>query len=635
MKIIYYLIITAALIIQSIFSIRAQSTEGREFWLTFGRNSNTTSTSGLNLQIRIASGPQLTKGTFYFTNLGTEYEFSIDAQQVYTYNLSIAEMQAVYNTTMGVSNLSIHIITDYSVTVYVMNQAGPYLEATNILPVTAIGNNYYQISYTPSPSYLDAYAVIAIEDNTRVYHNGAPMPYQGGILNAGQVYYRTSSTDMTGAHITSDKSVAFFALNQCAQVPIGYDYCDPLIQQLAPVETWGKNFLVPVSNQGINIARVVASQNNTNVTQIGGIIRLGVPGAQTSLTNLQAGQFVELEVSVANGGCYIQSLDKPIGVCAYLPSSSFTGSGDPAQSWLPAIEQTTTRTLISPFLLDYINAHYALVSTSTATKNNTMVSIGGALPSILVGGTWVDNVAAQMSFYAMPLTNASASHFFTNSAGLVVMCYGLGGTSSYYYLAGSAMRDLAAAFYANDVHYQDFESSPICENEIEFRAEIEGLHVEPERLKWYIDGVEETSARDQETWSKTFSPGEYEIKMWVRYENDDTISMKGTLKICELAAAFYANNVHHQVLADTTFCSNDVDFYAELKGVHSDHGSLKWYINGVEEEAARDKPEWSKIFSNGEYEIKMWVRFENDETESIINTLKILKPWIKIRNYRY
>jgi hypothetical protein len=97
-------------------------------------------------------------------------------------------------------------------------------------------------------------------------------------------------------------------------------------------------------------------------------------------------------------------------------------------------------------------------------------------------------------------------------------------------------------------------------------------------------------------------------------------------------AAFYANEVLHSELPDTTFCNKQVNFRAEVQGLHPDQGSLKWYTDGSEETSAET---WSKSFENGEYEIKMWVRFENDEEITIISTLKIQALWIKMRNIRY
>jgi len=420
-----------------------QTVEGTEFWLTFGANAvDGHSLSEVDLQIRIVSGASPATGTIHFTNLGTSVDFNIPARQVYTYNLNNAQKQAVYNTKMEKSNRSIYITSNESVTVYALNQLVATTDATNVLPVTALGTEYYQISYAPHPFYLDAYAVVGVKNNTRLYHDGT----LAATLDVGDVYYGTSKTDMTGAHITADNSVAFFAVNQGTNIPVGITAADCLMQQLPPVNTWGKNFFVPVSHRTRDIVRIVASRDSTNITQTGGRLLFPARG-QKNLTNLRAGQFVELEVSLKNNGCFIQA-DKPVGVCAYLTGCSYNPGGisDPAQSWLPAIEQTATETLIAPFIptgSTALNAHYALVITPTATKDDTKVSIGGATATVLSGGSWRDNAAASMSFYTMPLTKPTASYNFTNQAGLIIMCYGVGSAESYYFLAYSAMRNLS------------------------------------------------------------------------------------------------------------------------------------------------------------------------------------------------
>ena len=517
MKQIYFAFFAIALL--GISSLKAQTTEGTEFWLTFGKNEGAYGTSS-DLYIKIVSGSEPTTGEIHFTNLGTSVPFSIPAQQVFTYELD-TEKQAVYNTTTGVTNLSIHITSTESVSVYAMNQAYATTDATNIYPVATLGLEYYQISYTAVMGRNDAFAVIAIENDTEVKHNGTLIPYQGGKLNAGQVYYKTSSTDMTGDHIISDKPVAFFALSQGPQIPSGYCCVDILMQQLAPVSTWGKTFFVPVSHLAKDRVRIVVSQDGTNISQIGGELK-SATGSQMTLTNLQAGQFVELEVTLNNNGCYIEA-DKPVGICTYLTGTMYNGFGisDPAQSWLPAIEQAVNKTLIAPFILvdnSLINTHHALVITPTTTRDNTKVSIGGAPPVDLTGGTWKAHSAAEMSFYSMPLTNHEASYYFTNTKGLLVMCYGIGEAESYYFLAGSAMRELQAAFYVNNIHFQELPDF-FCTNDIEFRAETDGIGIVVDSLKWFINGKEEIAARDLETWSKTFAAGNYLIKLEVYYDD--------------------------------------------------------------------------------------------------------------------
>jgi len=528
-KSIVYFVITVVLFIPFSFSLNAQNTQGKDFWLTFGKNNNFFATNA-DLKIHIASGGKFTTGSIYFTHLGTLQEFEIEPQTVFTYTLTTAQKQAAYNTVMGITAFSIRIETDNPVTVYAMNVANAFMDATNILPVSTLGSKYRQISYTPYCFYfqvLDAYAVIATENGTTVEHNGG----EPQTLNKGQVYYRTSATDMTGALITSTKPIAFFALNQTAQVPNGYEYGDPLIQQLAPVETWGTRFFVPVSSQGKNITRVVVSQDGTDINVPPGTTLLSPTGGQSTLTGLQAGQFVEFEVTVVNKGCYITS-NKPVGVCTYLPSRAYTNSGDPAQCWLPALEQTTPAILIAPFVVPaYLTSHFALVSTPTVTKKNTKVSIGGALSDTLTGGIWVDNSTAGMSFYAMPLTNPSASYLIDNPAGVIVLCYGLGDYSSYYYLAGSAMRDLTAAFFVNDFHYLELPESFSCDDKIVFRAEIVGLSTIEGSLRWFINGQEEDDARDQLMWEKSLAKGVYDIEMRVRFENNDIVSYTSTLTV--------------------------------------------------------------------------------------------------------
>ena len=520
MKTIQTILIAAALLTQSIYLLQAQSTEGTKFWLTFGQNGSNPNNIP-DLQIRIAAKDHSAIGRIHFTNLGTYKDFDIQARQTYTYPLSSTEATSVYNTTMGIFNKSICITSSDPVSVYAMNQHPATADATNILPVTVLGTEYYQISYS---CISDRYGVVATEDNTDIFHNN----FHIGTLNAGEVYYRISTTgDMTGTFISSSKPIAFFSLSRGFGInPLSA--LDHGMQQLAPINTWGKEFFVPVSHIIKDHVRIVASQNGTNISQSGGTIH-PVSGGQTSLTNLQAGQFVELAVPLSSNGCHIVA-NHPVGVCTYLWGGN--NYGDAAICWLPPKEQSVKSALIAPFIPNpptNITAHYATVFTPTATRDNTKVSIGGGAPTGLTGGVWIANTASGMSFYKMPLTNSIEAYYLTNPAGLLVLCYGVGNSESYYYPAGFAMRDLDAAFYANDIHFQDLKDNSFCEGLVEFRTEIEGLHpTASDSIMWYIDNVFETSAA---TWNKPFENGTYEIKLVVHYDNDTYATLTGTLRV--------------------------------------------------------------------------------------------------------
>jgi len=647
MKSIKYFFITVALLIQSIFSLQAQNTEGTEFWLTFG-HSFTYSLSWVDIQIRIVGGSEKTTGNIYFTNLGTNSGFNIEPYEVFTYVFDNTEKVAVMNQTMGITNHSIYISTSKHVTVYAFIYMNSRCEAAIVLPVTALGTEYYQISYTESSSYYnDAYAVIATQNNTLLYHNSVPIT----TLNLGEVYYRNDS-DMTGAYITSNKPVAFFALNKRAVIPssgTSGNFGIPM-EQMIPVNTWDKEFFVPVTVLEQDIVRIVVAQNGTNITQTGGTIRTGVPGAKTYLTNLQAGDFVELDINITNNGCYIAAT-KPVGVCTYTSQLGTHSQNKPSQCLMPGKRQVVSKAMIAPFVQNILGApietHYALIITSTDTKDGTKVSVGGA-PPVPLSGIWYNNTTADMSFTSIPLYEATKSYVFTNPDGLIILGYGVGSAAasspspgiSYYYLAGSAMRDLDAAFYANDIHFQDLKENPFCAGLVEFRTEINGLHpTATDKIRWFIDGAEQFALQNNILWNKSFSVGEYEIKMIVRYENDETASRIGTLKIvpCNYSAEFFANDIPHSLLQNNPICNKTgkVDFRAVIEGIHSEAGSLKWYVDGVKEDAADDQLTWNKTFATGTYEIKMWVRYDNGETAEIISTLKVEIFFLKIQNVRH
>lgn len=386
------------------------------------------------------------------------------------------EKLAVYNQVTGKTDKSVRVTASNPVSVFAFTGLSDHLnDATNVFPVTAFGTEYYAISYSScSPTIFDAYAVVATQNDTKIYHDGIEQI----TLAAGEVYYKTTLVlgDMTGAHITATHPVAFFAQCQRAIIPItNFGIGNVLFQQLAPAHTWGTRFFVPVSIIQIEYVRIVVSKSNTNITQTGGTIKTEA-GGQPLLTNLQAGEFVELVITQGNKGCYIEA-NNPIGVCSFMRDDTGPYTiGAASQVWIPAIKQSTPNVLTAPFEYPIMyDSYYALVVTPTATKNNTKVSIGGAPAVSLSGGEWHDHSAMKtsMSYYNFPLTDHTAYYIFSNPAGIIVLGYGVltvpgPGGASHYYLAGSGMRNLSAAFTANNIPYTELSEHIFCEHDITF-----------------------------------------------------------------------------------------------------------------------------------------------------------------------
>ncbi|MDR1553867.1 MAG: IgGFc-binding protein, partial [Prevotellaceae bacterium] len=517
---------------------QATSTQGTDFWLSFGRNRNNSYTD-VNLQVRVVTSDAATV-TFTYTTSGIVNTVSIAAGSVYTYAFSNQERNRVYSFNAGKTNKSLHIESDVPISVYALNQQNVTADATNILPLTGLGTDYYHISYKcNNSSYNEGYTVIATEDNTEIYEDGTLKD----TLQTGEVYSAYfGAEDVTGKHITSNHPIAYFVTSGGVWIPINTgNGSDCLYQQLVPVNKWGNNFLVPVTHRGVERIRIVASQDSTVITQSGGTIVTDNGGYSQNSLNLDRGQFVELVTTLDNCGCYISS-NKPVGVCTYLigyynstPPYLLVDAGDPAIAWVPPIEQAINGALIAPFIPggnSALHSHYALVVTPTATKGQTTMAIGINPSTSLTGGQWCDNAISNFSFYSLPLYNTTDAYYFANPNGLTVMGYGIGDAESYYYLSGSASRDLDAAFYVNNVHYQDLDEDIICDTAVNFRASIQyAMSSTPGYLKWFIDSVEQVSVRDTLEWSGTLPIGIHNVYIEVLDMENDTITLSSTFGV--------------------------------------------------------------------------------------------------------
>jgi len=448
----YFIVLAIVLFLFCAFSIQAQESKGTDFWLSFALNSEQYNTDDPNLvlQIRIVS-EVATQCTLKFTETGNTYYFEVPANGVYTYTLNSEQRAEAYNTKFALVNKkTIRIQSNVPVSVYALNTIPALADATNLLPTPALGTEYYHLGRKTSKSgnnKFDQYMVIATEDGTIVKQNGLEITR----LSAGETYLKQidPSRDMSGYHITSNKPIAYFSAHSFCNIEGGGDN---FFQQLPPVNTWGKKFLVPVTNRNIELVRIVASQDNTTITQTGGVI-MPVTGGQTSL-KLNAGEWVELEIELSNNGCYIQS-DKPVQVCSYMVGARYPGAnneyGDESLCWISPIEQATKTVLMAPFVSNSMHTHFALIVTPTATKDNTTVSVGRA-SAVPLNATWYDNAASGISFCNVPLTNSTDSYLFANEAGMIAYGYGYGNSISYYYMAGSAMQKLG----------EDFNIPPDC-----------------------------------------------------------------------------------------------------------------------------------------------------------------------------
>ncbi|MBK5719723.1 T9SS sorting signal type C domain-containing protein [Dysgonomonas sp. Marseille-P4677] len=572
-KILYILTLFVAFFSLDAISQGQVTTQGKEFYVAFGKNfTHEASSSSLDLQIRIVATNAATV-TLTFTELGTSEVVNIAEGSVYTRPLTTTEKKAVYSSVTGKNSKSLHISSNEYISVFALNQAQASTDATNVLPINNLGTSYFHLSYKSIGGTGDGYTLIGSEDNTQVYENGILLT----TLNRGEVYsYYVSSSDLTGTHITSDKPIAYFTTNSCVNIPIGYTACDCLYQQLASESTWGSTFLVPVTSQGVERIRVLASQNGTTITYQGGTLRTDIGKGSLSLN---AGEFAEIEVRTVDKGCYIVA-DKPVAVGSFLTGVDYVvGSlGDPAFAWVPPVEQTVGQVAIAPFIpsgTTNLTNHYALIVAKTLDKNETKMGIGADPNSDLVGGTWIDHPSGY-SFYSFQMTSRTDTYTFANPGGLTVMGYGVGNVESYYYLAASSSRKLDAYYSINDTHYQDYNGQVFCNGTAGPYA-IKGvvqypISGNPGDIRWLINGVEEVSAQDQLAWTLNSITPNIPVTITMRVKNN-------VGEVEDLSTTFTVSSINRPVItpSGTQLFSNGEQVM--LTSTLADE--YQWYLNGT------------------------------------------------------
>ncbi|HTN21539.1 MAG TPA: PKD domain-containing protein [Pelobium sp.] len=338
------------------------------------------------------------------------------------------------------------------VVVYAHVFAGFRSAATLVLPYEALGRKHFAMAYDQEPAgYPDFHSqleVVAVEPNTTInikpVVNGIPQPaFSQTLVNPGDVYQYQNIQDITGTLVEVDsvtsgcKRIAVFSGSSgmaistptCNVFP-DHPSLDPLLQQLYPIESWGKTFpLIPFYNRNAgSIYRVIASEDNTTVT-VNGIT-----------TVLNAGKFYS---SPPITSASLIRADKPISVAQFAISQFCADSrnefadvipSDPDMVILNPLEYSIDRiTLYSSSKLaiteQYLNVVIptAKVSSFTINKNNFSGSFS-PVPT-----------ATDYSYAQIALTGMGSNFSLAADTGFNAMAYGFGPVESYAYSAGTSL----------------------------------------------------------------------------------------------------------------------------------------------------------------------------------------------------
>jgi len=151
--------------------------------------------------------------------------------------------------------------------------------------------------------------------------------------NPGKAY------DLTGSMITSNNPVAVWAGHSCVFIPYNFWACDHLEEMMFPLQTWGKHFMVGLTNpvrpatNETNLIRVLSGENGVQVSFN--------PAVENPAT-LNAGEYIEF--MPPPGTHFEVNATGPIMIGKFTTgqnywTSSFDEMGDPAFGLVVPVEQ--------------------------------------------------------------------------------------------------------------------------------------------------------------------------------------------------------------------------------------------------------------------------------------------------------
>jgi gliding motility-associated-like protein len=430
----------AAFFVFQVYFLHAQSNEGTRFRLAFMEHINV----GQNTMVVMITSKYAASGLVEMPLMGWNQAFSVAPNQVTIITLPKSA------ETVGSENVNkngIFISSDKNISVYMHQYATYRSEASVVLPVDALGTDYYAISYQSYQNnntlYPSEFVIVGAEPNTEIEilfststKGGRSKGNQTNItLGPGETYQVQASLvdgDLTGSSIKGNKPFALFAGNTYTPMPAGCLNRDNLLEQMYPVSTWGKQFVSVLSAQvTYDIFRIFASEDNTTVE---------VQGTNLEKYNLSAGTFVEYKKYEST----FISADKPKAVAQYNVGNACGGHtvGDPSMVLLNSIEQIRDTVTLYNSSLQQITENYLNVVALASDIAN--VTLDGTPLGAMNGVIGAIKGHSKYAFARIKV-NAGSHTLISSGCGISVTAYGYGNAESYAYNGGASFKPINAS----------------------------------------------------------------------------------------------------------------------------------------------------------------------------------------------
>ena len=571
------LFVLIALLIGYAAPLLAQaSTEGKEFWVSSSlvcspdkatptpyiavsaeKACTVTITGGvgnaINITQQVAAGSwnEFGNSTKAYNTNPTQglINVQMDASKWYPTNMTNANN--VSSLAAQKNMYGLHITATEKVSVYVVLSSTHSMDASNILPMTALGSEYYTQDYWSKvkSDFNDAVGlttilgtengtVIDITPNGDTFDGWTSGSTHQITLDQGQTYYLVTKKGerLSGTHIKArnGKKIAIYCGVPITNVPTDIAARDCLFEQPMPVEYWGTQFIATRSlEKNANIIGITAMTNNTEI-MIDGYTQGFINEGQTYYILLQGPNKPSIKDTISSHRDLIVEQDAiyietscPCAVYSYDTGNSCKGSdtgseivngqGDPSSVWVSPIQQKISKITFGTCYTAKTEDHFLNVITETATCQNTTLTAFYGTQQIDKTGllTWTAVPGNPTYSYARAKIGDSSTKNYSvfrldNSKGFIATVYGNGEDESYAYSAGSAAVEQGVNVNG-EVFSNGYRSdSKFCvENIFTFDANVGTDQIS--RVDWnFGDGTSEYYGASQTTHQYT-SPGWYDV----------------------------------------------------------------------------------------------------------------------------
>ena len=252
--------------------------------------------------------------------------------------------------------------------------------------------------------------------------------------------------DLTGTKVTSNRPISFFCGDQCPYIPSSLLDCDQIVEQLPPVEAWGRQYATaPLKTRmSFDVFRFVASENNTTVS-ISCVLSNGTQGYVDTFC-LSEGGFVDVEVRSTHF-CWIEA-DKSILILQFAvgQEADFVLS-DPFMALVPALSHYIN-SLTLPIVNSSLNnfTHYLNIIIPAEHYQPDQIFLDSqSLQSLALGFVAIVHNGETMA-YANQVEITATTHTLIhgNTGGIIgVTAYGLASLASCGHIGGMQLPQIS------------------------------------------------------------------------------------------------------------------------------------------------------------------------------------------------